>query len=220
MADEKTFENYLNDSTANVSPANADKLASIDASTTAGSKFKHITLLALYTWIKNQLDNVYSTFSGSYNDLSDKPTFDGSYSSLSNKPALFDGDYSSLSSVPSTFTPNVSSIFNKISFSGITEVTPVAGVYTINWGASNHFIILLTEDASITFADQTIGYCQLIVQQDNTGSWAVTFNDTILSPEATGYIPTTTANAIDMLTFFYDGTDIYLLDTLKNFSAI
>ena len=40
-------------------------------------------------------------FSGSYNDLSDKPTlFSGSYNDLTNKPTLFSGSYNDLSDKP------------------------------------------------------------------------------------------------------------------------
>jgi len=42
-----------------------------------------------------------SNFSGSYNDLTNKPTlFSGSYTDLSNKPALFSGSYADLSGKP------------------------------------------------------------------------------------------------------------------------
>lgn len=49
-----------------------------------------------------------SSFSGSYNDLTDKPTlFSGSYDDLTNKPTLFSGDYNDLSNkptIPSAYT--------------------------------------------------------------------------------------------------------------------
>lgn len=48
-----------------------------------------------------------SSFSGSYNDLTDKPTlFSGSYTDLTNKPTLFSGSYADLSNKPSTFPPS------------------------------------------------------------------------------------------------------------------
>jgi hypothetical protein len=48
-----------------------------------------------------------SGFSGSYNDLTNKPTlFSGSYADLTNKPTLFDGSWTSLTGVPATFTPS------------------------------------------------------------------------------------------------------------------
>lgn len=41
------------------------------------------------------------SFSGSYNDLSDKPTlFSGNYADLTNKPTLFSGSYADLTNVP------------------------------------------------------------------------------------------------------------------------
>ena len=45
--------------------------------------------------------STYSTFSGSYTDLTNKPTlFSGSYTDLSNKPTLFSGSYTDLSNTP------------------------------------------------------------------------------------------------------------------------
>jgi hypothetical protein len=42
-----------------------------------------------------------TSFSGSYNDLSDKPTlFSGNYNDLTNKPTLFSGSYNDLSDKP------------------------------------------------------------------------------------------------------------------------
>jgi len=91
-----------------------------------------------------------SNFSGSYDDLSDKPSlfdgdyfslsnlptlFDGDYDSLSNKPTLFDGAYSSLSGIPSTFTPaahnqawsTITSTPTTLSGYGITDAYPLSG---------------------------------------------------------------------------------------------
>ena len=44
-------------------------------------------------------------FSGSYNDLTDKPTlFSGSYNDLTNKPTLFSGSYNDLTNKPAVLT--------------------------------------------------------------------------------------------------------------------
>ena len=60
-------------------------------------------------------------FSGSYADLTNKPTlFDGAYSSLSGLPTLFDGAYSSLTGTPTT-----------ISGYGITDGVTLTGTETI-----------------------------------------------------------------------------------------
>ena len=45
--------------------------------------------------------STYSTFSGSYTDLTNKPTiFSGSYTDLTNKPTLFSGSYTDLTNKP------------------------------------------------------------------------------------------------------------------------
>jgi hypothetical protein len=57
-----------------------------------------------------------STFSGSYTDLTDKPTlFSGSYTDLTDKPTLFDGAYSSLTGAPSLATVATSGSYADLS---------------------------------------------------------------------------------------------------------
>jgi len=72
----------------------------------------------------------YSTFSGSYTDLTNKPTlFSGSYTDLTNKPTLFDGAYSSL-----TGTPTIPSALTDLSItdgsSGQVLTTDGAGSFS------------------------------------------------------------------------------------------
>lgn len=55
----------------------------------------------------NDLSNKPSLFSGAYADLSGKPVlFSGNYADLTGKPTLFDGTYTSLTGKPTTFTPS------------------------------------------------------------------------------------------------------------------
>lgn len=52
------------------------------------------------TSLNTAIQNIDS-FSGNYNDLTNKPTlFNGNYNNLSNKPTLFDGNYNSLTNKP------------------------------------------------------------------------------------------------------------------------
>ena len=54
------------------------------------------------------------TFSGSWNDLTDKPTlFGGSYNDLSDKPTLFSGAYGDLTGLPTLFDGNYNSLSNR-----------------------------------------------------------------------------------------------------------
>ena len=98
------------------------------------------------------------TFSGSYNDLTNKPAlFDGDYTNLTNKPALFDGDYtnltnkpalfdgafSSLSGTPSLFSGSYNDLTNKPTlfdgqFSSLTGTPTTLAGYGITDGGSSY----------------------------------------------------------------------------------
>ena len=76
--------------------------------------------------------------SGSYNDLTDKPTFSGSYNDLTDKPTLFSGSYNDLTDKP-TLAPVATSgdyndLLNKPTFSGsyndLTDKPTLATVAT------------------------------------------------------------------------------------------
>lgn len=66
---------------------------------------------------KSKLDGLAAVAtSGSYNDLSDKPSqFSGSYTDLTDKPSLFDGDYSSLTGAPALAPVATSGSYNDLS---------------------------------------------------------------------------------------------------------
>ena len=70
-----------------------------------------------------------SSFSGSYTDLTNKPTlFDGAYASLTGKPTLFSGAYADLTGKPSipTVPTTLSSFTNDSGFiTGYTETDPI-----------------------------------------------------------------------------------------------
>lgn len=70
-------------------------------------------------------------FSGSYNDLSDKPViptppvlsdvaYTGEYNDLLNKPTLFSGDYNDLSNKPTLFSGNYNDLTNKPTIPTVT----------------------------------------------------------------------------------------------------
>ena len=57
----------------------------------------------------------YSTFSGSYNDLANKPSlFSESYNDLTNKPTLFSGSYNNLTDTPSLSTVATTGSYNDL----------------------------------------------------------------------------------------------------------
>ena len=68
----------------------------------------HVTTAQTAAW------NAKSDFSGSYNDLTDKPTlFSGSYNDLTDKPTLFSGDYNDLTNKPTLFSGDYNDLSNK-----------------------------------------------------------------------------------------------------------
>jgi hypothetical protein len=66
------------------------------------------------TDVSDLTDTTNLLFSGSYNDLSNTPAlFDGDYTNLTNTPALFDGDYTSLANTPSLFSGDYDDLTSK-----------------------------------------------------------------------------------------------------------
>jgi hypothetical protein len=66
------------------------------------------------TDVSDLSDTTNLLFSGSYNDLSNTPAlFDGDYVNLTNTPALFDGDYTSLANTPSLFSGDYDDLTSK-----------------------------------------------------------------------------------------------------------
>ena len=62
----------------------------------------------------NDLTNKPTLFSGSYNDLTDKPTlFSGSYDDLTDKPTLFSGSYNDLTDKPNLFSGSYNDLTDK-----------------------------------------------------------------------------------------------------------
>jgi hypothetical protein len=109
------------------------------------------------TYSVSQIDTLISqvpTFSGNYNDLTDKPTFSavatsGSYNDLTDKPTLFNGDYNTLTNKPTiptdtsqltksdiytkaeTFTRDeIVNMINEINYSDINNTPTLSTVAT------------------------------------------------------------------------------------------
>ena len=87
-----------------IPPSSGSGIALTDLSVVVNSpgnaNFTYSNSTGVFTYTPPDLSG-YSTFSGSYNDLTDKPTlFSGSYDDLTNKPVLFSGSYNDLSDKP------------------------------------------------------------------------------------------------------------------------
>lgn len=104
-----------------------------------------------------QNDAGYTTFSGSWNDLTNKPTlFNGSYLSLSNKPSLFSGAYSDLTGKPSLFSGSYLDLTNKPAIpTDVNQLTDVdsligGGIASTNKLVNGSNEVILGTDGNLT----------------------------------------------------------------------
>jgi hypothetical protein len=86
---------------------------------------------------------------------------------------------------------------------------------TIDWTTGNYHKSTMTGNCTYTFTAPTgPGRFQLMLVQDATGSRVPSFPASVKWPG--GSMPTfsTAANSIDIVTFYYNGTDFYAVETL------
>ena len=81
---------------------------------------------------------------------------------------------------------------------------------TIDWTAGNKQKSTLTGNCTFTFTAPS-GPCNLILKlvQDGTGSRTVTWPATVKWPEGTAPTLSTAANSVDIVSFYYDGTNYH-----------
>jgi hypothetical protein len=81
---------------------------------------------------------------------------------------------------------------------------------TIDWGNGNKQKITLTDNCDLTFTNPS-GSSNLILKviQDGTGSRTVTWDADVLWPSGTAPTLTTDADAIDIIAFYFDGTNYF-----------
>lgn len=86
---------------------------------------------------------------------------------------------------------------------------------TIDWGAGNFHKSTMTGNCTYTFtAPDGDGRFQLMLVQDGTGSRTATWPAAVKWPSGTAPTLSTAANSIDIITFYYDGTSYYGVDSL------
>ena len=87
-------------------------LEQADNDNNASTQSVRTDLSATIEELSNSLATVAT--SGSYNDLTDKPTFSGSYNDLTDKPTLFSGSYNDLTDKPTLATVATSGSYNDL----------------------------------------------------------------------------------------------------------
>ncbi|NTW33083.1 MAG: hypothetical protein HGB12_10730, partial [Bacteroidetes bacterium] len=95
-----------------------------------------------------------------------------------------------------------------ISYGNEVNFTTLAPA-SVDWNYSNVQEITLTKDRTLTFSNgKNGGLYTLIIKQDSNGGWSVTWPSNIKWTGAgTPPVLSTSANAVDVIKFVYDGTD-------------
>lgn len=94
------------------------------------------------------------------------------------------------------------------------------GTTTIDWGLGNKFYFTFgSQNDTFTFTAPD-GPCNLVLvlKQDGTGSREATWPESVMWPSGTAPTLTTDGSSIDIISFFYDGTN-YFGNSSLNFSV-
>jgi hypothetical protein len=138
---------------------------------------------------------------------------------MENRPSLEESISLTFTDIPFDPTRKIDlAIFSKAVFNSEIDNGNSGTAKTINWNAGNKQKITLTGNATLTFTSP-IGPCNLVfkVVQDATGSRTLTYPATVKWVGGSAPTLTTAANAVDILVFYYDGTNYYG-DSALNFS--
>lgn len=105
---------------------------------------------------------------------------------------------------------NIKTVAETITFTSEYDNGNSGTADTINWGNSQKQKSTLTGNCTYTFtAPDGPGNFMLKVIQDGTGSRTVTWPATVKWPAGTAPTLSTAASAVDLIAFYYDGTNYY-----------
>lgn len=117
--------------------------------------------------------------------------------------------YDDGSSLLNITRPNIQAA-NEYGYNSETAITVSSSAATADWTNSHIQRITLSDSATLSFSAPTRrSFLQLRVIQDATGSRTITWPASVKWAGGTAPTLTTTANAIDLIRFYYDGTNYY-----------
>lgn len=100
--------------------------------------------------------------------------------------------------------------FRTINFTSEYDNGTTSSNTTIDWKNGNNQVITLSGDVTLSFSNMGVGHKQLRIVQDSTGGRSVTL-PTGKWPGGTAQSLSTSANAEDILSIFYNGQHYYQL---------
>ena len=91
------------------------------------------------------------------------------------------------------------------------------GTTTLDWTQGNKFFFTFgAQNETFTFTAPTNhGNLLVVLKQDSVGSRTITWPGTVKWPSGTAPTLSTGANAIDIVSFYYDGTSYYGVSNLN-----
>jgi len=110
--------------------------------------------------------------------------------------------------------------FTKTVYFDACQTTTGDGTTTIDWGLGNKFYFTFGSQSDTFTFTAPDGPCNLVLvlKQDGTGSREATWPESVMWPSGTAPTLTTDDSSIDIISFFYDGTN-YFGNSSLNFSV-
>ena len=173
--DTSCFPLFTTDATGNLEPKTVTsfKLNSQSGQIEAGSFKMTGGTSSEFLKADGSIDSsTYSTFSGSYNDLTNKPTlFSGSYNDLTNKPTLFSGSYTDLTNKPTipTATSQLTNDSGFITSGGGGRVYLLDDESISSWGSSYTLTGIPTGTISSNYKRITILFDGVAITNPGSG---------------------------------------------------
>jgi hypothetical protein len=186
---------------------------------TASSTTKGGVKIGSNITITDGVISVAAPFSGSYNDLTSKPTlFSGSYTDLTNKPTLFDGAYASLTGKPTLFSGSYDDLTNKPTIPSLT------GYATESFVTSRGYLTSIgTGTITNAMLEGNIANAKLLNSRVTIGSTVVALGTTTANLEGLNSVTATNfiGNATTVTNGVYTNsigavTDIMLAGNIAN----
>ena len=155
--------------------------------------------------------------SGSYNDLTDKPTFSGSYNDLTDKPTLFSGSYDDLTDKPTLATVATSGSYNDLTDNPTQLPNP------------NPIIIKTADGVSVRYDGSTSGgvtleagnNAELTATQDSDDTMTVKFGaivpQTLPNPNALNIMVLDSEGALLGPSIVYDGVATKYIELIEGY---
>ena len=173
--DTTCFPLFSKDATGNIAPKTVTsfKLNSQSGQIEAGSFKMTGGTSSEFLKADGSIDSsTYSTFSGSYTDLTNKPTlFSGSYNDLSNRPTLFSGSYTDLTNKPTipTATSQLTNDSGFITSGGGGRVYLLDDESISSWGSSYTLTGIPTGTISSNYKRITILFDGVAITNPGSG---------------------------------------------------